>query len=621
MRWGRRCILSVFGSALVACSTEPQNSAGPTTAGGDATVVDAPEGDRSAPPVADASDGNPADSAPSDAITDTESDAAGSAPDANGGSDSSRDAVADTAGADVSLDGSSDASADATAGGATDAGVDGAVDAMADAAADSSSGLPSVWPARLAAAKTDATTAAGTPYFSSTRLLVSWSPVAPLIDHYVISARDSVTAGTVTVVAAGAAFSTTLTGLKSSTEYTVSISACADAACTQLASGDGTALASTEQEYWQLQGSPSTDSFTAMTTIVRDSNTKGYALRYGPGAPSALEGTIRLYYDGMNSKGVNIGTTPTAATASPASANTFTALSPAYGLFQPPTGIPYIGPAGPSSINTSQAVPLPAAMGSKMRLFLEAAGTDSKSRILSIDSADGYIGQDFNRGTATSCTTAADYSAGGGCAATLVVGVTGDGAADSGLLNARQFKVGYPQLGSWVWDGAAGTFMAITAERSCAQPRSGLAYAVFDGASWVVDKDAGCPRYVVDNAHGPVVVHLGESRYKLYYEDTSAGMTSTPLRVIYADGSRTGAASTVEFADWEASAKAREVNFLWPSGRKLTDANEAGLGDHVIVLPTADPKVQFMYANLGGFDDPSWNKPPAGIGMAVLVNP
>jgi hypothetical protein len=28
-----------------------------------------------------------------------------------------------------------------------------------------------------------------------------------------------------------------------------------------------------------------------------------------------------------------------------------------------------------------------------------------------------------------------------------------------------------------------------------------------------------------------------------------------------------------------------------------------------------------MYVNLGGFDNPEWSKPSAGLGMAVLVNP
>jgi hypothetical protein len=38
--------------------------------------------------------------------------------------------------------------------------------------------------------------------------------------------------------------------------------------------------------------------------------------------------------------------------------------------------------------------------------------------VLWIDSKDGYFGQDFNAGAASTCTTAADYSSGGGCVPT-----------------------------------------------------------------------------------------------------------------------------------------------------------------------------------------------------------
>jgi len=54
------------------------------------------------------------------------------------------------------------------------------------------------------------------------------------------------------------------------------------------------------------------------------------------------------------------------------------------------------------------------------------------------------------------------------------------------------------------------------------------------------EKERKCARPLASNGHGPVVVHLVTSRYKLYYEDATAGRDEKPLRLIYADGARTG---------------------------------------------------------------------------------
>lgn len=240
-----------------------------------------------------------------------------------------------------------------------------------------------------------------------------------------------------------------------------------------------------------------------------------------------------------------------------------------------------------------------------------------------LDSQDGYTGEDFNASSSSaSCTSDTDYTT-GGCVPTVAVGVQGDSTAgNNGLTHARQFKIGYPALSSWIWDGAAGAFMVITASDSCGQTNNGLAYASWDGNRWNVEKDgSGCAKFLATKGHGPVVVHLGGAKYKVYYEDTTNGNSDKPLKLFYADGAVSGTSSIAESADFESSAQARDINFLWPSGSALSAANESGLGDHVIYLPTGDAETQFMYMNLGGLDDSTWATAPAGLGMAVLVNP
>jgi hypothetical protein len=118
-----------------------------------------------------------------------------------------------------------------------------------------------------------------------------------------------------------------------------------------------------------------------------------------------------------------------------------------------------------ATVATGQGVPLSAAMGGGVRLFFEATGGDGKTRIYWVDSKDGYLGQDFNGGSATTCSTTSDYSSGGGCALTLAVGVESDGTSGNAkITNARQNKVAWPTQTDWRWDGASGTFMVFTTD-------------------------------------------------------------------------------------------------------------------------------------------------------------
>ncbi|MBI3071441.1 MAG: fibronectin type III domain-containing protein [Deltaproteobacteria bacterium] len=499
--------------------------------------------------------------------------------------------------------------------GVADAGPGADAGAVADSGASCCSGVT--------AAKTGGTTIDGGAIYSSTRLLVSWTAGTGSLARYRVTSLDSVTATSSIVLVDAGTSSTTLTGLKSGTAYTISVAGCVDFGCTAVTTADASASATTEEEYWQIQGSTTKDNFDGGLLIVADGNTKAYSIRYptDAGAPASVAGKVRLYYDaiGTTRKGVNIALSTNIATADASSVNSFVTLGADAGLFLPSSNTTYIDTL--PGILTSQSIPLPASMGAKMRLFFEAEGADVKTRILSLDSNDGYLGEDFNSGASMRCQDAGDYS-GGGCVPTVVVGVTADDAG-TGLVNARQFKIGYPVLSSWIWDGAAGAFMFITAEDACGTTTNGLAYATWSGTTWSTEKvDGGsCPRFLTAAGHGPVVVHLGGVRYKLYWEDSTSGNSNKPLRVAYADGTRTGAATTVEFDDWESSATARQVHFLWPSGNKLSASSESGLGDHVIYCPTGDVNMQVMYMNLGGVDDPTWNTAPAGLGMAVLINP
>jgi hypothetical protein len=459
--------------------------------------------------------------------------------------------------------------------------------------------------------------------YSSTRLLVDWSAAAGSFSRYRVTASEGVTATPVTAVVDAPATSTTLTNLKSGTEYTLRVAGCLDSACSTTTVGGSSVSATTEAEVWQLEGSTSADSYSSGTLVVSDGNTKPYVIQYpeSAGAPAALEGKVRFYYDAanINRKGISVGLSENVATALPSSVSSFVSEGSGAGIFRPTSNTTYINST--HGVATSQAIPLPASMGTKIRMYFEAAGADSKTRILFIDSQDGYLGVDFNSGSATTCQTAEDYAS-GGCVPLVAVGVVADGAG-TGLTQARQFKVGYPVLTSWIWDGSIGTFMVITAEDACGTTTNGLTYATWSGSAWLVEQTpaGGCARFMVNSGHGPVVVHLGGVRYKLYYEDSTDGNIDKPLHVIYADGALTGDTTKVEIDDWESEASAREVNFIWPSGNPLSASNESGLGDHVIYSPTGSLDNQVMYMNLGGMDDPTWMAASTGLGMAVLVNP
>jgi hypothetical protein len=222
-------------------------------------------------------------------------------------------------------------------------------------------------------------------------------------------------------------------------------------------------------------------------------------------------------------------------------------------------------------------------------------------------SVDGYVGRDFNQSAATTCSSSADYQAGGSCAATLVIGVEGDGAqGNSRFTAARQNKLAWPSQTDWRWDGAPGAFMVFTVDQipGCSTKTHNHAYAVWDGSRFIVQYAAdGCPKMFA-GAQAAFTMHVGGARYKMYYGDPSAttgkvpGSTLPfvgPKRMVYADGASGGVAATVEFEDWEPVASARNVHFLWPNGDLMDDRSEGYIDDFHFLAPTGDLDLQVMY--------------------------
>lgn len=477
-------------------------------------------------------------------------------------------------------------------------------------------------PSNVSVSNSGAQTVGSQIFSSSTKLSASWTAAASSVDHYEITANEAIQNTTLRFTSNTS--SAVLTGLKAATRYTITVRSCTDAACQQSASASPVG-ATTSNEYWQLQGSGGT--LSGLTKIVSDGNVRISATRIGSDAGTSTANRVQLYYgpNGQTSQRQALSTalTSTAITAtSPSSYLLFSSSGATTGLISPSSPATAV-----KQIATGQGVPLSAALGGKIRLFFEAQANDGKTRIYSLDSQDGYIGQDFNSGSPTTCSTTADYSTGGGCVPTVVVGVEGDSVnANSKLTNARQFKVGYPVLSDWRWDGATGTFMVLTTDAisGCTTYNMNHAYAVWNGARWVVQYGSdGCPK-LFKSAQAAFPMHLEGGRYKLYYADpsvTTGKLSSSslpflgPKKLIYADGLHSGDTNTVDFEDWENQVFARDVVFLWPNGDRLDDAAEGYIDDYHFLAPTSSLDLQVMYlAITNGLDIPFG-------AAAILLNP
>jgi len=404
-----------------------------------------------------------------------------------------------------------------------------------------------------------------------------------------------------------------LTDLASGTAYRIDVAPCSALTCST--SDTASIAAQTPGEVWQMQGSGS--SITGLTRIVPDGNVKIHVLRYGSGSASA--GRLLMYYGPIQqaAKGLAVATT-----ASATNYLSFDSRAGSAGLLNPPATATLV-----REIATGQGVPLAANLGARIRLFFEAPGADGRTRIMSLDSQDGYTGFDFNSGASTVCATQADYSTGGGCAPTIAIGVDGDAtAASPRISNARQFKIGVPTMTDWRWDGAAGTFMVFTTDQvpgcSTVQPNHG--YAVWSGSAWQVQYQAnGCPK-LFQSMQAAHPLHLGGTRFKIYYGDPSdqtgrvAGSNLPflgPKKVIYANGARSGDPNRVDFEDWDPTSAGRPLVFLWPNGSPLNATALGYIDDFSVVMPTGVLELQVLYVAItDGTVAPF-------ASAAVLINP
>lgn len=454
-------------------------------------------------------------------------------------------------------------------------------------------------PANVAVANTGTQTIGSFNISSSSKLSVSWSaPAGYTVDHYEIVAAESIMGTSATTSVTATELSKTIPGLKADTTYSLTVKACKDSSCSQ--SGVSAAVTGkTDKEYWQLQGSGNSTS--GLTKIVSDGNARISATRFGAEA-GTMAGKIQLYYGASGVSGLVNAITSQAADAGNASSYlAFTRVAGSTGLVSPQTATTLV-----KQVATGQGVPLSAEMGSKVRLFFEANGNDNKTRIMYLDSQDGYTGQDFNAGSSSYCSSSSDYQTGGGCAPVVAIGIEGDTTnANSKISNARQFKLGWPILNDWRWDGATGTFMVFTTDQVSGCSTSGMnhGYAVWDGTKWNVQYAGnGCPK-LFTSAQAAFPMHIGEAQYKLYYGDpsitTGRGSSSLPFlgpkKLIYADGKSSGTASLVDFEDWEAQSAARDVVFLWPNGEQLNATAEGYIDDYHFLAPTGSLDLQVMY--------------------------
>jgi hypothetical protein len=436
---------------------------------------------------------------------------------------------------------------------------------------------------------------------SSSRLSVSWrAPSGYTIDHYEIIVSETVLGTSATVTVPASETSRVITGLKAATTYSITVRACANAACTQSGASSPTS-GTTSEEYWQMQGTG--NSVAGLTRIVSDGNARISATRFGPDATGGNASRLQLYYGPMPSLGSHqpalaVATTSEATDARVAASYlNFTSMAGTTGLISPTSAATLI-----SEIATGQGVPL---SNGRVRLFFEAIGGDGKRRISYLDSQDEYTGRDFNAGTSGVCVTTADYQS-GGCVPTIALALESDPDGNSKIRSALQFKIGYPTLNDWRWNGEAGTFMVFTTEPfsgcSASSAVRGLhAYAAWTGSRWQVQYDAaGCPKFFA-NVQAMFPMHVGDGRYKMYFGEPSSDRGTSPFpilgpkKLIYADALTGGSSRVVDFEDWESTTAGRNVIFVWPNGEVLSDTAEGFIDDFHFLSPTGSLDLQVMY--------------------------
>lgn len=462
---------------------------------------------------------------------------------------------------------------------------------------------------------------------SSTELTVTWdAPATGTVDHYIVTATDGIDSSQTETIVDGSEHTVTLTELKSGTGYAVHVAACADSACDEPAVSDPDSD-TTAEEVWQFQGTG--NSFSGLTEIVSDGNARLSITRFGPEAGADTANRLQLYYGPMPmdmTQSLAVAHTSSDTSASDSSSYlSFTSLAGSSGITS--SAATMSTNINGSGIGAGVAVPVSSALGANVMLVFEARGADGFNRIFSINSQDGYTGRDFNAGSGTTCSSTADYSTGGDCELNVLIPVASDPGGNAHIANARQMKLGFPSLTDWRWDGSDGLFMVFTVDNdggTCTSASHNHAYAVWNGSSWEVQYDSatGCPELFV-GAQAAFPLHLGGVRYKMYYGNPSdmtgrlPGMIPFvgPKTIIYADGSSTGDATTVDFDDWESMSDARGITFLWPTGDVLDATEEGYIDDYQAIMPTGDPSLQVLYVAI------SDGAVPPIAAAAILLNP
>lgn len=494
----------------------------------------------------------------------------------------------------------------------------------------------------------------GSSVSSSTQLNVVWEHPHDLSrNHYEIALTEVNSQREFRSRVAADIVSTTLTELKSDTDYRIVLYACSDEDCNHYATAQS-GVVRTAKEHWQLQGSG--NSVSGLTAPVADGNARISATRIGADAGTVNADSVQLYYGPFPQAGAN--STLGVATGNISSSNPlgryleFTSLAYQAGLISPLSSQPpnqtepsSQGPTPPTPPNppnqniradssdfayinqvaTGQGVPL---SNGKIRLFFEGLGSDGLTRIFWLDSQDGYVGQDFNSGSELTCSSSQDYAAGGNCEPTVAIGIDGDTLnGNAKLKNARQNKVAFATQKDWRWDMSAGTFMVFTTDKvdGCSDNQMNHGYAVWDGESqWQVQYESdGCPK-MFQSAQACFPMHIGGLRYKMYCGDpsqTDGKVTNSslpflgPKQLLYADGTQTGDVGVVDFEDWEAQSLVRDVVFVWPDGSQFSVADEGYIDDYHFLAPTGDLSYQVMYLAITDGDA----VPVAAT--AVLLNP
>jgi len=458
------------------------------------------------------------------------------------------------------------------------------------------------WNSSLVVGEIDVGVIGAASYNSSSQLRVEWAAPPVDYDQVRLEVTDLSTALTHTEAADPDENSLTLTHLKASTTYSISIVACSTDDCDQALDG-GTASGQTADEVWQLLGTG--HDLDGLTNIVADSNAKAHAFVYGDTASPELRGRIQLYYGAMGGFGGSLSVATSNRPADPAdesSYSDFTSHVGSSGVVQPPTGTPLV-----EWIGTGQGVPLSEDLGGGIRLFFEARGSDGTTRLLSLDSEDGDVGRDFNSGAAEHCSAATDYEEGGGCHPAVEIGAAGDAVAPAaGIDNVRQQKVGVATLADWRWGRDPGTFMVFTTGSvdGCSSSQKNHGYAVYDGDSWAVQyADSGCPK-LFKGVQAMAPLHLGDGRFKIQFgnpDETEGALGSNlpflgPKRIIYGDAARSGDPEVMDFEDWDSVEEARDLTFLWPDGEVFDVTAEGYIDDFVVLTPSfnTDHQVQFV---------------------------